>query len=283
MRQENRRMRRGGEVSRGWRVARTCWRVLKADRSLLLIPVVSWLTSTTVWILLSIPVALARDWEALAPLVPWLVFLLYFGTYSVVLLCNTALLHCVHAGLTGERCGVAEGFRRATGRLDRILAWAAVGGLVGQAVSGLEKRGRLGESLGKLLGGVWSVVSYFAVPVMILEDVGPLEAIKRSRDIVNRTWGQALGAYYGLGALGSLLAFLVVVSLTLTGLLAGYLESLLVLVVGLALVVPAALLGGILLSCLGQVFRTAVYLFARTQTVPPGFDAELMTSAFLQP
>lgn len=268
------------DVSRGWRVARTCWGVLKADRSLLLIPVVSWLISTTVWILLSLPVALARDWERLGPLVPLLVFLLYFGTCSVVLLCNTALLHCVHAGLTGERCSVAEGFRRATARLDRILAWAAVGGLVGQVVAALEKRGKLGETLGQLLGGAWSVVTYFAVPVMILEDVGPLQAVRRSRDIVNRTWGQALGAYYGLGALASLLAFLVVVGIVAVGFLASYLESLLVLVAGCALILPAGLLGAILLSCLGQVFRTAVYHYARTSRVPPGFDAELMTSAF---
>jgi hypothetical protein len=120
---------------------------MRRDSSLLAFPVLTWVFSSVVWVLFSIPVALLRDWDSLAPVLPLAVFLLYFTNYGVILFCNTALLHCVHSRLTGEPCTVREGFARAARQLPHIVAWAIVGGLVGQLASSLEKRGKLGENL----------------------------------------------------------------------------------------------------------------------------------------
>ncbi|MBI3930194.1 MAG: hypothetical protein HY319_31950 [Armatimonadetes bacterium] len=270
----------GGDLRRAWELARTCFQVLRSQRSLALFPVLSGALSALVGLVFAIPVSLAKNWEALAPLAPVILFLFYFTSCAVVLFSNTALLHCAHGYFRGEPCSAGEGISRALGQLDRILSWAAIGGVVGVSANWLEKRGRLGEWLASFVGGLWSVVTFFALPVMVLENVGPVQAIKRSKEILERTWGGALQVHYGLSALANLAAAVGVLWAIACVALAVHLHSYLPVIAGLSILLVLAAATAAVLSSLQQIFRAAVYHYACVNIVPAEFAEEMVVEAF---
>src|SRR5207237_471760 len=48
--------------------------------------------------------------------------------------------------------------------------------------------------------------NYFVVPVLVVEKVGPIDAVKRSMSILRKTWGEALVGHFGIGFFVFLLA-----------------------------------------------------------------------------
>ena len=44
--------------------------------------------------------------------------------------------------------------------------------------------------VGGWIGLAWTLASYFVVPVLAAEDVGPAEALQRSADLFRETWGE---------------------------------------------------------------------------------------------
>src|SRR6185295_20379099 len=99
----------------------------------------------------------------------------------------------------------------AVGRLPQILAWTFVAATVGLLLNALENflRDRLGF-LGSLLGGIletgWAVLTYFVVPVLVVDGVGPVQAVQRSSEVLKRTRGESLTGEGGLGLISFLMA-----------------------------------------------------------------------------
>ena len=62
-----------------------------------------------------------------------------------------------------------------------------------------DRLGFIGSLLGGLLEVAWAAITYFVVPVLVVDGVGPIEAIKRSSAILKRTWGEAVAGEGGLG------------------------------------------------------------------------------------
>jgi hypothetical protein len=137
---------------------------------------------------------------------------------------------------------------------------------------------RAGEIISALLGTAWTIMTYFVVPVLVVEKVGPFEAIRRSVAILRRTWGEALVGHFGIGLFMFLLS----------------LPGILLLVIGFVLLSTQALLGvavvalGILYllgctavsSALNVIFLSAMYQYAVNREVPSGFDAHVLEHAF---
>ena len=52
-----------------------------------------------------------------------------------------------------------------------------------------------------LVGAAWAYMTFFVIPVLIVEGVGPIEAIKRSAGYCRRTWGEQLVSNFGFALL----------------------------------------------------------------------------------
>jgi hypothetical protein len=148
-------------------------------------------------------------------------FVWYFLCTFVVIFCNAALIACAMQSFAGQPPTIGSGFAAAGKRLPQILGWSLVAATVGvilQALQSLltEKLGFFGELLSGLFGAVWSVATYFVVPVLVTEGVGPVKAVKRSSGILRRTWGESLAGSGGLG----LISFLFMLPLFALGALA---------------------------------------------------------------
>ena len=64
-----------------------------------------------------------------------------------------------------------------------------------------------------IIGFAWSVATFLVVPVLVVEKVGPLDAIKRSASLLRKTWGEQLVGNFGIGLVFGLLVLLVVLLL----------------------------------------------------------------------
>ena len=271
-----------------WALTKTCFNVLKQDKELMLFPVLSSLLTVLVACSFIVPGYFAalkmQDFSAgqIKLFAIPATFLFYFATTAVVLFCNTALLSCAKKRFEGGDPTFMDGIRAGFSNLKPILAWAALGGVVGVILKQIEENlGFLGTIITRFLGGAWAVITYFALPVMIFEGVGPRDAITRSKAIISKTWGEALGAYLGLSALTSIFCWLTLLVLIGSTTASIMMSTAYPMGIALAVILVSGIAVAIVSSCLAHIFQAALYVYATTNELPSGFEPEVMKSAFM--
>jgi hypothetical protein len=211
------------------------------------------------------------------PLVYVVLFAFYFVNYLVIVFFNAALISCAMIRFHGGDPTLGDGFRSACARLPQIVGWALVSATVGVILKIVESQSeKFGAIVAGLLGMAWGVMTYFVVPVLVVEQVGPIEAVKRSTGILRKTWGEALTANITIGPIvfvAYLLAMLPAVAgfalgTTVTMILGVGLTALLWIVIALA----AAALQAIVLA--------ALYLYASEGKAAAEFDEQALSGAF---
>jgi hypothetical protein len=269
---------------RSFRLLSESLAIVRADRSLLLFPVLSAVFTVLAVVLIFVPAALlagvalsAGRPHATLPLLAASALAGYVAT-AVATYFNVALVSCAARSFHGEQTSVGEGLRAANARIGSILLWALIAALVGTIARAVEQRaGVLGNIVAGLLGAAWAVATYFVVPVLAFERVGPADAVRRSLQTVRRSWGESLIGNVGLGIAG----FVLMLPLVLLGLIGAGMVSqhpgagAAVLAVTALLFVALMVVG----SAMGQVYKTAVYLYATNGEVV-GYSSELLEGAF---
>ncbi len=276
-------------ISNSFALARSSWGVLRKDKQLLVFPVISCIACLLVLASFALPIGLLalgnkiQFQEANGNPALWtypVAFAFYFCNYFVIVFCNSALISCALMRYSGEEPTLADGFGAAWSRLPQIAAWALVAATVGILLKIIENvHEKAGQLVSSLLGTAWTIITYFVVPVLVVEKVGPFEAIRRSLQLLRRTWGEALVGHMGLGFFKLLLFLPGIVLLVLGGLsCATNLIPLGValIVLGVLCLLAAAAVG----AALDTIFLGALYLYAADRRVPAGFDARAMEGAF---
>jgi hypothetical protein len=133
----------------------------------------------------------------------------------------------------------------------------------------------LGSLLGWAGSTAWAAVTYFVVPVLVVDGAGPVEAVKRSSAILRQKWGEATSGEGGLGLIYFVLALPVMLLAVFAGSQGGaaMIPALLFAVLyiaGLALVVMT----------LSTLFRTGVYIYATTGQAPISIGEDLIRGTF---
>jgi hypothetical protein len=203
-------------------------------------------------------------------------FLFYFANYFIVVFFNAAIVACAAARMSGGNPTIGDGLRAATARLPVIFGWALVCATVGLLLRVIEDRSdKIGRIAAGLLGMAWTVVSFLVVPVLVIENKGPIAALKDSTTLLKKTWGEQLVSNFSFGTIFTLLA-LPAIGLIFLG---AYLGSapILFLCIGVAVIYFIAL--ALVQSALQAIFQTALYLYARDGQVPDGFHAEVLGTA----
>jgi hypothetical protein len=276
--------------TRGWRIARSSWAVLKSHPSLTIFPVISGLALIAVTALLSVPIIFGAAVGASVQLSDQAMktygyvalFIWYFVCTFVIVFCNAALISSALQVFTGRRTSVRYGMAAAGRRCPQILGWSFVAATVGVLLRGLQsvatdKLGFVGDLAAAVVEGVWSVATYFAVPVVVVEGLGPINAVKRSSSILRRTWGESLAGSAGLGFVNFLflLPFFGLLALVVTGIGGEMLRwtfATMLVVYGLAATA--------IFAALNTIFRAAVYNYATTGAAPTHIDSALLQSTF---
>jgi hypothetical protein len=118
------------------------------------------------------------------------------------------------------------------------------------------------------------------VPVLVAQDVGPLDAVRESARLLKRTWGESLVGNGGIGLVfGLLLAAVMVVGVALTAFLASAGQGALAIAVAV-LAVFAVLAVALVQAALSGIYSAALYRYAVGGNAPAGFDGVLLREAF---
>ena len=130
----------------------------------------------------------------------------------------------------------------------------------------------MGRFIAGLLGAAWSMLTYFVVPVVVIEQQNPWNAFNRSKDIMLQTWGETFTSSFSIGIFNFLAVIIALIPI------AG----------GVFLLGSSAVLGGILIgvgvlmiiagvlctSALESILLAALYLYAEDGRIPRRLRSE---------
>lgn len=305
-----------GRISRGWSLFKQSWEVLRLDKELMLFPVLSSISCLLVLASFVAPVLLVPEWRDAAlkvvdpaqranaeppPAEPQeaqievkndqtgfqvqlpsvIFFCFYLVNFFVIVFFNTALVSCAVLRFSGGDPTVGYGLRAAFARLPQILAWALFAATIGMILKMIEERASfIGKLVVNLIGVAWSIVTYLVVPVLAVERVGPIQAVKRSAELLCKSWGESLTSNISFGIVGFLLALPGIGLLIATPFLAVLVEPLWWAVASGVLGLLYLVVLSIVTSTLQQILLAGIYLYAANGTVPSGFSADVMQTAF---
>ena len=259
-------------------LARASWEVLKADKELLLLPVMSGIATILVAASFILPMlsrtGITEEFVTGGNIL--YLALMYFVLAYITIFFNAALVSAAHERLEGGDPTLRSALAGAASRAGRIIGWALISAVVSIIIRAIEERaGFLGRIVIGLVGMAWSVVTFLVLPIIVIEGAAAGAAVKRSATLFRSTWGENLSAQVGLGIVG-FLAMLPAVALMVLGALAGALSGVFIGVGVLWIVVVA-----VVIVALSGIFQTALYHFAVDGQAPSGyFDNQVMADAF---
>ncbi len=273
-------------IAAGWDLAKQSYRVLWMDKELLVFPAISGVCCLAVLASFAVPLwdssyastvtsgdaaELSRD-----PFAYVILFGFYFANYFVMTFFNAAMVGCAVIRFRGDDPTLSDGFGVAFSRLPQIFAWALLAATVGTILRIIEGRSnRVGQIISGLLGMIWSVATYLVVPVLVVERVGPLAAVKRSLAVLSKTWGESLVSNFGLGLLEFGLFLLAAIPAVIGALIAP--EALLV---GIGISVMLMIVLALASTAARAILVAAIYEYAADGKTPPLFDEGSLSGAF---
>ena len=281
-------------ISRSWNITKLTFTVIGQDKEMLLFPFFASIASILYVAAILVPSGLLQalsESDAAGAEAVWgvteytILFVVYLGLSFIATFFNVCVVYTTKTRFEGGDATFMDSIRFGMSKTVIIFQWSLLAATVGLLLAMLERFAlRLG-GIGKIvvnlirsvLGLAWSVLTLFVVPVLVYENVSPLEAVRRSKDILKKTWGERLGRAFGLGLI-QFVCILAVIGVTL----------------GLGILVPQGP-GGLVVMALGAIcllgvflvfnvantiFNTALYVYASTGKEPAVFDAEVLVNAF---
>jgi hypothetical protein len=260
-------------------LAKASWRVLRDDKQLALLPLLSMVATLIVGATFLIPIGLvahdANGGYQFKPLDYVLGIVGYLVLTYVVVFFNAALVYAADRRLAGEQVTLGEAIHAAGARSHVLLPWVIVSATVSIVLRMIEERaGIVGRIVGAFAGMAWSVVTFLVLPILVIEGIGPIAAVKRSGELFKRTWGENLMANAGIGIVVMLAAIAGALPFALLIAAGGV-----VAVVGIAGIVVWFVTVSLVGAALTGILQVALYRFA-TGTQVPGFEGAQLNAAF---
>jgi hypothetical protein len=274
-------------LSNSWELIKASAAVLQADKELIVFPIVSAILTLLVTLTFAIPTFLAGIIDQATtrggmPIAGYVIlFLFYLAQYFVIIFSNSALIGAALIRLRGGNPTVADGFRIAFSHIGAIFGYAIISATVGVILRTIARRGGIvGQVVSSLIGMAWHLATYLVIPVMVAENLGPVEAIQRSVQYLKKTWGEQLAGNLGVGVIFGILLILAVLVGVGAVIAAATTKSVILIAIVVALVVTAMLLLALISATLSGIYEAAVYRYAAEGKIDGFFRPELIQNAF---
>jgi Family of unknown function (DUF6159) len=269
-------------IRNSWELGKISWSVLRSDRTLAWFPVLSAIGALVVigvfgGLVAATGVDTTAGHQSLQAIGYVFIVVGYIALAFVTTYFLAALVHGANERLEGRDSTVGGGLGAANAKLHRILPWAIVQGTVSVVIAAIEERaGFVGQIIVRLIGAAWAIVTFLTIPIIMLEDLGPWNALKRSGTLVKHTWGENIVAQAGFG-LFAMLASIPGILLIAIGISSNE----------LAITIPLGIVGlvwvaivSVVISTMSGIYRTALYRFAVDGTAPGAFANADLGHAF---
>lgn len=280
--------------SRSWKITKLSFGVINKDRELLGFALLAFIFSSIFAVAMILPTIVPSlmdgrfSTESMEFYQYAIIFITYFGLAFISTFFNVCVVYTTKVRFEGGNATFGESIKFAFSRLGIIAKWSLLSATVGLLLRILQnfaaRLGKVGQVIANvlisLLGMAWSIISIFVVPVLVYEGLEPIPALKKSVEVIKKTWGESLIRAFGLGLMQFFAILLVLIaSAGLTFLLATNFD-ITGLLIGISVGVLLLLLTGLIFSVATTVFNTALYVYASNNTIASGFGEEDVKSAF---
>jgi hypothetical protein len=280
--------------SRSWELTKVTFDVINKDRELLWFALLSFFFSTIFAVVMIVPTVLATlmnegfSQDSLQLFEYVIIFITYFGLAFIATFFNVCVVYTTKVRFEGGNATFGESLKFALSRFWLIVQWSLLAATVGLLMRLLEnfarRLGRPGQIvvgiLIALIGMAWTIVTIFVVPVLVYEGLGPVDAVKKSIQVIKKTWGESLIKAIGLG----LIQFLIMLGIIIAaGLLTYGLSTMFEmkgLLIGIGIGVLLLLLVGLVFSVASTIFNTALYVYANNGQIASGFNEDIIKGSF---
>ncbi len=269
-------------LKNGWNLAKTSFRILNENRSLLLFPVFSVISLVLVlatffgggFFLVGDQIMQLLESDTSGQILAVaIIFVYYLINFFIIVFFNSALVHCAIKILNEEKTSLGEGVSFAMSKLGKIFSWAVLSATVGTLLQMLHNTGKVGEIVASIIGAGWSILTFFVVPILIYEDRGVFESVKESGKIMKEKWGESLSANVSFG----IFHFVGILLGVGVGYLLMFIHPILAIAIGLTIV----LLISTIVTAARTIFVAAVYNHLRDRPTSY-FDDGILDSIFTQ-
>lgn len=268
-----------GRWQRSKELAKASWGVLRHDKELMALPLISGVASLAIGATFLVPVYLLSDSTtdasgqesvSMNPLGYVLLFLMYIVLAYVAIFFKAALISGANDRLAGQNPSIGSAIAGAGQHAGKLLPWAIVTAIVTTLLRAVEERvGFVGQIVIAIVGLAWAVVTFLVLPIIMFEDAKVGAAIKRSTLLLKQTWGENLTVNFGIGAIAFLLS-LPAIAIIALGVVSG----------SAAVIIAAVAVGAIWLiavscwaSAMSAIFQLMLYRYATHAEVAAEFQS----------
>ena len=290
-----------GVMRRGWALTKSSWHVWRLDKELTALPLISFLVSLVVIIPFIAIFLLTSDLSATkeslqsssgaqlqSTLAGWqqagLVLIVMFLSTLIANFFSGAVIYGAVQRFRGGDPTVRTSLSGAARKFRPLILFSLMMTTVGFILQFLEERLPLaGRIATYLFDAAWNIANIFAIPVIVLseESISPLQATRKSVEIIKKVWGEGIIVNIGIGLIGALSFMIYALTVLLAaGLVYGATGAVSapLFVVG-AVGITGAIGLMLIFSTLSAIAKAALYQYAVTGEAPASFNKELLRSS----
>jgi len=261
-------------VSNTFKMMKSCLDVLKKDRELILFPVFAAISVGLFVLIMSAGGYLDNlDTEQGGSLTP--IIFLIFGANFLIVFFNSALVSAALERLRGGDPNVSSGLSHAVKHIHHIFFWSIIVTIVAILIAMIRGDRRensiFRQIFASLIQAGWAMMTFFVVPIIVSENIGPINAIKRSTSLFKQTWGDQVVANFGFGIF-QLFGVLL-------GVVVGWFFGLFSPLLGAILGGSLAVMSVAIIYTLEGIYKAALYEFALGEK-PLEFQQEDLRTAY---
>ena len=250
----------GSRLSNGWKISMNSFKVLKANKQLIIFPILSGasiviLMASFIFVTVFSTSLLSRWFDSdNSPFLGYFIlFCFYIINYFIAAFFNVALMHSLKMYFNGDEINLQQSLNFSFSRIGVIFGWSVIAATVGTILKIIqEETGVVGKIITGIIGIIWNVATFFVIPVLAYENVGPIDAISKSAKTMKEKWGESLAGNFSFGLVQIAALLVIAVPLFLLG-------SLINTFVGMILAVLSSIFILVIISAAQGIFISAVY------------------------
>jgi len=263
-------------ITNSYAVFKESFLILRKNKAMLIFPVLSGIACAITILSFIFSAILSIDSSGWLSLL--LLFVCYLVIYFICIFFSSAMIISASLRLKGKKPSVLDAIEIAGKNIGHILSWALFSATIGIVLDLIDKIiGKRFDFLTAILGAVWSLATFFVIPVMVFENKTPLNAMKESTALFKKRWGETITGWVGIG--------LPIILLWVLGLLllAGATKVLsdIIFLSLLPFFIAYTILLVILHNAMNSIYVAALYYFATTGEVKGEYSEKTIRNAGL--
>jgi len=205
-------------------------------------------------------------------------FIFYIVGVFIVSFFQAGLVAVVSGQINGKKLSFNDGMNVAVAHSGKIFFWSFISATVGVVLQVIADKFKfIGRLVSNILGFAWNIITFFIVPVLVLENETVGGSIKRSGSVFKNKWGETLIANFSTGFFFGMMMVLGVVAFFVFVFLVGPETGLLIaLAVALAFFMLAV---AVMSAAVEGIYRVVIYEYAAHDKLPESFRRELIVDA----